>query len=81
VLPAGLAIESLKWAARQPRSYDLQRRAQIDADGRQKRAADGKPAYTKILEWRDRETSDRWSAAVIDLVRRAHPDALDGGRG
>jgi hypothetical protein len=29
----------------------------------------GKRQYSLILEWRDRDLSDRFSAAVIELVR------------
>jgi hypothetical protein len=54
---------------------------QIDRDGRHKRDANGKPAYTAILEWRDRDLADRFSAAVVELVRHEHPDAfVDGAR-
>jgi hypothetical protein len=39
----------------------------------------GKKKYAPILTWADRPTADKWSAAVVDLVREHHPDALDGG--
>jgi hypothetical protein len=37
---------------------------------------DGKKQYTSILAWPDRETADRWSLAVVELVRAKHPGAL-----
>lgn len=37
---------------------------------------DGKKQYSTILYWRDRDTQDRWSEAVVALVRAAHPEAL-----
>jgi hypothetical protein len=40
---------------------------------------EGKPQYANIMRWRTRELADRWSAAVIELVRQANPDALAGG--
>jgi hypothetical protein len=51
----------------------------FDRDGGQRTGADGKPAYSPVLEWSSRDLSDRFSAAVVALVRAAHPDALDGG--
>ena len=38
--------------------------------------ADDKPAFEPVAEWRDRETADRFSAAVVEMVRAAHPDAF-----
>jgi hypothetical protein len=49
---------------------------QVDKDGQHKRDVNGKPAYRPVLEWRDRDLSDRFSAAVVDLIRASHPDAL-----
>jgi hypothetical protein len=62
------------WAA-------LPAKAQIGEDGRQLEV-NGKKQFTSILSWPDRATADRWSAAVVDLVRRRHPNALlpDGER-
>ena len=37
----------------------------------------GKKQYAPILEWCDRDLSNRFSAAIVDLVRQHHPDALD----
>ncbi len=55
----------------------LPRRPALDRERRQRIRADGKPAFEPVAEWRDRETSDRFSAAVIELIRIAHPEALD----
>jgi hypothetical protein len=38
----------------------------------------GKTQYMNVLRWRDRETSQRFSQAVVDLVRAADPEAFDG---
>jgi hypothetical protein len=54
----------------------LPSKPQIDKEGRQKSDVNGKRAFEPVLEWRDRGLSDRFSAAVIDLVRQAYPDAL-----
>lgn len=37
-----------------------------------------KPRYVSILHWDDRQTSQRFSQAVVDLVRAKDPDAFDG---
>jgi hypothetical protein len=50
---------------------------QIDADGHHYRDVNGKPAYTAMLAWRSRELADRFSEAVVRLVRESHPEALD----
>jgi hypothetical protein len=34
--------------------------------------------FAPVLEWRSRELGDRFSAAVVALVRAANPDAPDG---
>jgi hypothetical protein len=48
----------------------------IGQDGKQ--ARDGhKPRYAAILRWRDGDLSDRFSAAVVALVRSAHPVVFD----
>jgi hypothetical protein len=50
----------------------------LDRDGRHAKPG-GKPQFATVLEWRSRELADRFSIAVVDLVRAAHPDALGGG--
>jgi hypothetical protein len=54
----------------------LPTKPQLDRDGRQRMGADGKPAYSPVIEWRNRDLANRFSAAVIALVDAAHPDAL-----
>ena len=79
-LPCGLRIDDVlvhvshgrPWAA-------LPSKPQIDAEGRVKRDVNGKPIYVAILKWRDRDLSDRFSERVVELVRQAHPGALDDG--
>jgi hypothetical protein len=46
-------------------------------NGQQKLDANNKPAYVAVLEWADRDLSDRFSEAVVRLVREKHPKALD----
>jgi hypothetical protein len=54
----------------------LPRKAVLDAERRQRFGADGKPMFEIIVQWRDRALSGQFSAAVIALVRRAHPGAF-----
>jgi hypothetical protein len=51
----------------------------LNSDGAAMRDSTGKIRYSPILRWRDRALGDRWSDAVVALVRAAHPGALDDG--
>jgi len=46
-------------------------------DGRLKLDANGKAVYTAILDWRDKALRERFSAAVVELVRAAHPGPFE----
>jgi len=69
-LPVFVGGQSGPWAG-------LPRKPQLDRERRHRIGADGKPAFEPVAEWRDRETSDRFSSAVIDLIRAAHPDVFE----
>lgn len=56
----------------------LPARPMLDHDGRHV-IRDGEPQYAPILRWRTRDLADQFSTAVVELVRRAHPGALDDG--
>ncbi len=45
---------------------------------RVRRPCQGRPAYQPVLEWGIRELSDRFSVAILQLVRDQHPGILDG---
>lgn len=51
----------------------------LDAEGRHAKP-DGKAQYVPVLEWRSRELSDRFSAAVVGPIRAQHPEDLDRDR-
>ena len=55
----------------------LPRKPSLDRDRRQRIGADNKPAFEAIGEWRDRDTADRFSRAVIELISAAVPDAFE----
>jgi len=47
----------------------------IDPEGRHK-VVDGKRVYVPAFSWRNREIANRFSAAVVALVERHHPEAF-----
>jgi hypothetical protein len=48
-----------------------------DGEGQHKLGLDSKPASVPVLEWRSRDLGDRFSTAVVELVRRTDPDSLN----
>src|SRR3954469_4604938 len=78
-LPNGLTIADCPICTSNGRTWaSLPSKPILDREG-QHIEEGGKKKYVPILTWADRATADRWSAAVVDLVRQHHPDALDGG--
>jgi hypothetical protein len=60
-----------------PNGSSLPARPMLDQDGRHV-LRDGKAQYAPILRWPSRDLADRFSVALVELVQRAHPGALDG---
>ena len=78
-LPSGLQIDDIAVHVREGRAWaSLPARLMLDADGRHV-VRECKPQYATIMRRRTRELADRWSATVVELVREANPDGLDGG--
>jgi hypothetical protein len=77
-LPIGLVLRYLPifFTANGP-WVGLPRKPLLDTARRQKIDANGQPSFQPVAEWRSRELSDRFSAGVVELVRAAHPEALD----
>jgi hypothetical protein len=50
---------------------------QIDSTGRQRTDANGKALYTAVLQWKDQAVRDRFSAAIVELVRARRPGDLE----
>lgn len=69
-LPVFVGGQNGPWVA-------LPRRPSLDRERRQRTGADGKPAFEAVAEWKDRETSDRFSTAVVELIRSAHPEVFE----
>jgi hypothetical protein len=80
-LSIGLVIEDCPVHLSHSRAWArLPSKPMIDsATGAALRDQASKIRYVPILYWRDRDLGDRWSNAVVGLVRAAHPGALDGG--
>jgi hypothetical protein len=75
-LPIGLKlIDCPIFVGTSGASATLPSKPVVSRDGKRCRP-DGRPQFAAILEWRDRQLSDRFSAAVVELVRAAHPDAF-----
>jgi hypothetical protein len=76
-LPIGLRIADIPVCTSHGKVWaSLPSKPMIGADGRQLEK-DSKKRYQPILQWADRETADRWSAAVVELVREHDPEALE----
>jgi hypothetical protein len=76
-LPNCLQIDDIAVHVRDGRAWAaLPARPMLDQNGRHV-FHDGKPQYAAILRWRTRDLADRFSAPVVEVVRRAHRGALD----
>jgi hypothetical protein len=49
----------------------------LDANGQQQREVDGALRYDRVLSWSTKRRESDFSAAVVALVRRRHPQDLD----
>lgn len=76
-LPIGLTVVDCPVLVSNGKPWaSLPSKPQIDREGRHRADINGKPAYTAILSWRDRDLADRFSQAVVDLIRAEHPGDL-----
>jgi hypothetical protein len=79
-LPSGMILhrcgifikDGKAWAA--PPSKQV-----IGRDGSVQKTVDGKTRYEPTVSFVDRATQERWSAAVVEAVRRAHPNVFVAG--
>ena len=51
---------------------------QLDREGRLRIDGDGKPSCSPVVASRGRDLNNRCSAAVVAMVRAAHPEAFSG---
>jgi hypothetical protein len=77
-LSSGLIVHEVVVHTSSGRSWaSLPSKPMIGRDGQVMRdPTTGKIKYSPILEWSDRPTADRFSAAVIDLIELEHPGAV-----
>ncbi|MBL6079701.1 hypothetical protein JMJ56_16910 [Belnapia sp. T18] len=77
-LSSGLIVHEIVVHAANGKAWaNLPSKPMIGRDGQVMRdPTTGKPKYNPILEWTDRPTADRFSAAVIDLIEASHPGAV-----
>lgn len=55
----------------------LPAKPQISSDGNVRRGDTGKILYVPVIEWATRESSDRFSEAVVAAVEAQNPGATD----
>jgi hypothetical protein len=78
-LPIGLKIVDCPVLVSNGKAWaSLPTKPMLDRDGKHVKP-DGKPQYSAILEWKSRDLADRFSEAVVELVRQTHPGDLDDG--
>jgi hypothetical protein len=51
----------------------------VDRDGVALKDQKGKIRYVPVIEFTSKKIRNRWSDAVIEAMRAAHPEAFDGG--
>jgi hypothetical protein len=75
-LPCGLRIEDCPVFQSNGKAWaSLPAKPVLDTEGRHVKP-DGKGQYAAIVKWRDRDLNERWSAALVALIRTRHPHAL-----
>jgi hypothetical protein len=78
-LPSGLRLIDCPVLVSNDKAWvSLPSKPILDREGRQKTDANGKLAYVPVVAWRDHDLQNRFSVAAVDLIRCAHPQALDG---
>lgn len=76
-LPSGMILHRCSIFAKDGKAWASPPSKQvIGRDGTVQRAGGGKVRYEPTVSFADRATQERWSAAVIEALRMAQPDAL-----
>jgi DNA-binding cell septation regulator SpoVG len=79
-LPSGMIINGMRlmigpkgahWVA-------MPSEKRLDQEGQPVVGADGKPVFHQVIEFKDRQTRDRFQEQILDLLRAQCPTALDG---
>ena len=78
LLPNGLKIFEIPVLSSEGRVWaGMPGKPQVDKDGNTKRDGRGKITYAPVIQWRSKELGDAFSARLAELIRSAHPGALD----
>ena len=76
-LPSGLVIKDISMHTSNGKSWaSLPAKPHIAKDGSPV-MKDGKAQYLSILQWKNRDLADGFSAALVGLVTAEHPNALN----
>jgi DNA-binding cell septation regulator SpoVG len=79
-LPSGLVVNDLRLMAGKKGGghwIGMPARPMLDRDGNPKRDENGKAIWNDTIEFRDRETRDRFAELILEALRAAHPEALE----
>lgn len=76
LIAPGLVIKDIAVHTKNNRSWAQLPSKPLIADGLVKKDDAGKPVYVPILEWENRDLSERFSAAVVKAVEAKHPDTF-----
>ena len=76
-LPSGMVIADVTVLTSERRPWaSPPSKPMISRDGTVMKDPSGKIKYTPIIEFVSKEARDRFSRAVVDALRAAHPEAL-----
>ncbi len=76
-MPSGMTLHRCGIFAKDGRAWASPPSKQvIGKDGTVQRDASGKTRYEPTVTFADRPTQERWSSAVIEVLRIAHPEVL-----
>jgi DNA-binding cell septation regulator SpoVG len=78
-LDSGLVIPGIKVMAGSRGPFVLLPEQPVLKDGKLKRDINNRVVYAATVQWRDRATADKFSAAVIELLLQRYPNALEPG--
>ena len=79
-LDIGLVIPGIKVMVGTNGAFALMPEQPVLNDGKLKKDVNGNPVYFPTVSWKDRQTADKFGAAVLKLVLAKYPDALDHGQ-
>src|ERR1700730_6923558 len=78
-LPIGLKlVEGAVFVGTSGARASMPAKPQLDREGRLRIGGDGKPSCSPDVAPRGRDLDNRCSAAVVAMVRAAHPEAFSG---